>query len=95
MNNLEYKENKMNLRKAFTLAEVLITVTIIGIVAALTIPSFMSDTSQRSNAVALKKAISALDQAVDMSRAESKFLMCQLKVINLINARTCLFISKI
>ena len=73
MNNLEYKENKMNLRKAFTLAEVLITVTIIGTVAALTIPSFMSDTSQRSNAVALKKAISALDQAVDMSRAESKF----------------------
>lgn len=63
----------MKLRKAFTLSEVLITLTIIGVIAALTIPSFMSDTSQRSNTVALKKAISALDQAVDMSRAESKF----------------------
>lgn len=63
----------MKLRKAFTLAEVLITLTIIGVIAALTIPSFMSNTSKKASAVGLKKAISTLDQTIDMSRSESKF----------------------
>ena len=34
------------MRKAFTLAEVLITLAIIGVVAALTIPSVISNTQQ-------------------------------------------------
>ncbi len=43
-------------RQAFTLAEVLITLGIIGIVAALTIPTLMQNANERANVVAPKKA---------------------------------------
>lgn len=63
----------MNKKKAFTLAEVLISVSIIGFIAVLTIPSVMYNTNKKTSAVGLKRAISALDQAIDMSRAESRY----------------------
>ncbi len=37
----------MRIRKAFTLAEVLATLAIIGIVAALTIPTFVNDVNNK------------------------------------------------
>lgn len=50
--------------KAFTLAEVLITLGIIGVVAALTVPTLMNNIQDRQYKSAYKKAYSALNQAV-------------------------------
>ncbi len=47
----------------FTLAEVLITLVIIGIIAAMTIPSLMNKTNEQETVVAVKKAYSVLSQA--------------------------------
>lgn len=57
----------------FTLAEVLITLAIIGIVAALTIPSLMANIQGRSNQSKFKKGISTLQQAGRMSLAKNDF----------------------
>ena len=53
----------------FTLAEVLITLGIIGVIATLTLPTLMSNTAEREYATALKKATSALTEAVQMQVA--------------------------
>ncbi|MFA6989609.1 MAG: type II secretion system protein [Candidatus Gastranaerophilaceae bacterium] len=55
----------------FTLAEVLLTLTIIGIIAAMTIPALMNSTNKIENVVALKKAYSTLMQANLMIIAEN------------------------
>lgn len=57
---------KLKSKKAFTLAEVLITLGIIGIVAALTIPGLMSRNEERVRATQLKKAYSVLAQTHQM-----------------------------
>ncbi|MBP7211822.1 type II secretion system protein [bacterium] len=53
----------LNSNKAFTLAEVLITLGIIGVVAALTIPTLMQKTEDRQAVTGLKTAYSMLSQA--------------------------------
>ena len=53
-------------QKAFTLAEVLITLSIIGVVAAMTVPTLMSNTSNQQHVTALKKAYSTLSNAMKM-----------------------------
>ena len=53
----------------FTLAEVLITLGIIGVVAAMTIPTLMNSTGQAEFKTGLKKGISELNQAVTMNQA--------------------------
>ncbi len=53
----------------FTLAEVLITLGIIGVIATLTLPTLMSNTAEREYSTALKKAISALTESVQMQVA--------------------------
>ncbi len=57
------------MKKAFTLAEILITLGIIGVVAAMTIPTLMSNTGKAEFTTAYKKIISAVNQAVTMSVA--------------------------
>ena len=57
------------MKKAFTLAEVLITLMIIGIVAALTIPSVISNYQQQAFKTGLKKAVSVLNEAIQTSIA--------------------------
>ena len=52
------------MKKGFTLAEVLITLAIIGIVAALTIPSVISNYQQQEFKTGLKKAVSVLNEAI-------------------------------
>lgn len=52
--------------RAFTLAEVLITLAIIGVVAAMTIPALINNTYKQENATALKKTFSILSQATNM-----------------------------
>jgi prepilin-type N-terminal cleavage/methylation domain-containing protein len=53
-------------RIGFTLAEVLITLSIIGVVAALTIPSIINNSTDQQNLVKLKKEYSVLSQATAM-----------------------------
>ena len=52
--------------KGFTLAEVLITLVIIGIIAALTVPTLNQSTHGEEYRSAFKKSISALNQALVM-----------------------------
>ena len=53
----------------FTLAEVLITLGIIGVVAAMTMPTLMNSTQGAQYKAAYKKALSALSQAVTLNMA--------------------------
>lgn len=53
----------------FTLAEVLITLGIIGVVAAMTMPTLMNSTQGAQYKAAYKKALSALSQAVVLNVA--------------------------
>lgn len=59
----------MTKKLGFTLAEVLITLGIIGVVAAMTIPSLMNQTGQAEFKTGMKKALSVLNQAVTMNVA--------------------------
>lgn len=59
----------MKKHAGFTLAEVLITLGIIGVVAAMTIPTLMSNTGKAEFKTAFKKMISAVNQAVTLSVA--------------------------
>ena len=52
---------------AFTLAEVLIVLGIIGIVAELTIPTLMNNVQNQVTVVTVKKAYSTLSQAYTMA----------------------------
>lgn len=56
-------KKKIQRKKAFTLAEVLITLGIIGVVAALTIPSLMQNIQDAGFKSAWKKQFSAFSQA--------------------------------
>lgn len=58
---------------AFTLAEVLITLGIIGIVAAMTIPTLIANTNAQKYRSQFKKSISSLSQAARMSEAQYGF----------------------
>lgn len=63
MENKDIKIKQLSSNTAFTLAEVLITLGIIGIVAALTIPSLINNTNQKELITKYKKIFSALNQA--------------------------------
>ena len=55
----------------FTLAEVLITLGIIGVVAALTLPALVQNNRNREMQTRLKRGYSVLSQALDMYQAEN------------------------
>ena len=59
------------MKKAFTLAEVLITLTIIGVIAALTIPNLMQKWSDHADVQKVKEAYSILSNALKMAVAEN------------------------
>ena len=56
---------------SFTLAEVLITLTIIGVIAALTIPNLMQSYKKHHVEVSVKEAYSILSNAIKMSENEN------------------------
>ena len=58
------------MKKGFTLAEVLITLAIIGVVAAVSIPSVISNSNQQQYKTGLKKAVSVLNSAITMGMAK-------------------------
>ena len=55
--------------KGFTLAEVLITLAIIGVVAAISIPSVISNSQQQEFKTGLRKAVSVRNSAITMNMA--------------------------
>ncbi len=63
----------MKKSSAFTLAEVLITLGIIGVVAAMTIPNLIANTNGAKFRSGFKKAISTLNQAGLMAQAQYDF----------------------
>ena len=67
----------MKKRNAFTLAEVLITLGIIGVVAAMTMPTLMNSTNGAQYKTAYKKALSVLSQAVVLNVALDDYDMSQ------------------
>ncbi len=64
-----YVRVKQNPRQGFTLAEVLITLAIIGVVAAISIPSVISNSQQQEFKTGLRKAVSVLNSAITMNMA--------------------------
>ncbi len=63
-----------NRKLAFTLAEVLVTLAVIGIVAAMTIPNLVQNYQKKETVVRLKKAYSTLRQAIEMSQTENGYV---------------------
>ena len=60
---------RTNGMSGFTLAEVLITLGIIGVVAAMTMPTLINSTNGAQYKTAYKKALSVMSQAVAMNIA--------------------------
>lgn len=56
-------------KNGFTLAEVLITLTIIGVIATMTLPALMTNTQEQQAKTALKKGISTLTDISQMNQA--------------------------
>ncbi|MBR1753460.1 type II secretion system protein, partial [bacterium] len=74
---ISYVKNLRNRRslllplRGFTLAEVLITLGIIGVVAALTIPTLISNNNKRIVETRLAKFYSTINQAIELSEVEN------------------------
>ena len=60
-------------KNGFTLAEVLITLAIIGVVAVLTLPALNSNTQEQQARTALKKMSNTFSQAASMNVAIDGF----------------------
>ncbi len=61
--------NRLKKIIAFTLAEVLLTLTIIGVVAAMTVPTVMKTTGERERSAKIKKMYSMYGKAFIFARA--------------------------
>ena len=62
---------KKKTQSAFTLAEVLISLTIIGVIAAITVPTLIQNTRKQEYVSALQKAYSTLSQVTNQIIAEN------------------------
>ncbi len=67
----DVKDGKSAKKSAFTLAEVLITLGIIGVVAAITMPVMITNYQKHKTVTQLKKFYSILNQAMKLSEAEN------------------------
>ena len=70
MENLRYKFEIF--KNGFTLAEVLITLVIIGVVAAMTIPNIIYETKKHEYSARLKKFYSTMKQVQQKAAADGK-----------------------
>ena len=68
---IENAFSKINHLNGFTLAEVLITLGIIGVVAAMTLPALVQKQQDKITVTKLKKAYSVISQAYLMARNEN------------------------
>ena len=72
MNGVESDKNSSHIRKAaFTLAEVLITLGIIGVVAAMTLPAFISNVQGRIRAKRIENINQKLSKVTDKMAVQS------------------------
>ncbi len=71
INSLAHLWERARVRGAFTLAEVLITLGIIGVVAAMTIPTLISSQQKRAAVTGIKEAQSILNQAIKLYTADT------------------------
>lgn len=62
---------KSHFNPAFTMAEVLITIGLIGLVAAMTLPTVISDSQKKSTVVQVKKFYNTINNAVQFSIAQN------------------------
>lgn len=60
------------MKRAFTLAEVLITLGIIGVVAAMTLPSLVGNYKKKQAVTQLQKVYTVLNQALRQSEAANE-----------------------
>lgn len=78
-------------KKGFTLAEILIALTLIGVIAALTLPGIIGDTQHRDMRAKLQKAYNTLNNAYALAYIDndnaSKWAASQAAVHNLIAAQ--------
>ncbi len=63
---------KINLLKAFTLAEILVTLTIIGVVSAMTVPTLMNKVQEHGFRSAMKKKYAEVGAAMIKMNAEEE-----------------------
>src|SRR5699024_10510594 len=69
--NVKFMLRSKNYQAAFTLAEVLVTLGLIGIVAAMTLPSLIGNYQKKQTAIRLKEAYSLLNQAIQQSELKN------------------------
>lgn len=69
----EEKGNKNMKKNGFTLAEVLITLAIIGVVASLTLPALMTNVQEQQAVTGLKKGANTLVEAATFNAAANGF----------------------
>lgn len=67
----EYEGFKNMLKKGFTLAEVLLTLTIIGVIAAITMPALMTNVNDNILEAQVRKFYSSLTDGLDMYKAQN------------------------
>ena len=70
MNN-KFSKPEVNMKKGFTLAEVLITLGIIGVVAAMTLPTLVQNYKEQETVTRVKKFYSVFSQAYAMAVLEN------------------------
>ena len=56
----------MNKKFAFTLSEVLVTMGIIGVISALTVPTLVNNYQRKALSLQLRKTVTDIENAVDM-----------------------------
>jgi prepilin-type N-terminal cleavage/methylation domain-containing protein len=66
-------------KTGFTLAEVLITLTIIGVVAMMTLPALMNNVQEQQAKTGLKKGLNTLTEAAQLTAATDGFDYASLK----------------
>jgi prepilin-type N-terminal cleavage/methylation domain-containing protein len=79
--NLTLSRAKRGDKSGFTLAEVLLTLLIIGVVASLVIPGIIADTQEQELKTAWKKAYATISNAARLQLAEEDRLMFSLLII--------------
>ena len=75
-------------KNGFTLAEVLITLAIIGVVATMTLPALMTNTAEQQAKTALKKGINTLTEAAQMNQSIEGFDYASLTATSTDNEET-------
>src|SRR5574344_1389620 len=71
MIQLTMQKEIIQMKKGFTLAEVLITLGIIGVVAAMTLPTLINNTNKKEMVTKLQKEYSVLSQALLLAENEN------------------------